>query len=134
MSNIGFKDLNDTLRTPDKGLSFNTVPRVRIAKFGDGYSQRVPYGMNNLNQTFSVNFNGRTKEEIDAIVSFFDSKEGAQSFEFTIPFSGDGVPSIEDESEKTILVYCQTWSQTFTHDNFYNLSATFERVYESPGQ
>ena len=32
---------------------------------------------------------------------------------------------------ETIKVVCKTWSQTWDYDNFYSLSATFERVYEA---
>lgn len=131
---IGFEDLNGTVRVPDKGLSVQNNPKVRIANFGDGYSQRISYGLNNLKQSFTVNFNDRTKAEINAIVSFFEDKQGVESFEFTIPYSGDGVGDNETISERVIRVLCVNWNQTYTYDEFYSLSATFERVYETDAQ
>ena len=131
---IGFEDLNGTVRVPDKGMTLATTPKVRLANFGDGYTQRISYGINSLAQQFSVSFNDRTKAEIDAIVSFLNEKEGVESFDFTFPFKGDGVSSNEDETELTIRVYCSTWQQSFSYDDFYSLSATFIRVYESNGQ
>ena len=131
---VGFEDLNGTVRVPDKGMTLATTPKVRIANFGDGYSQRTSFGINSLAQSFNVTFNDRTKAEIDAIVSFLNEKEGVESFDFTFPFKGDGVVSNEDETELTIRVYCSTWQQSFSYDDFYSLSATFIRVYESNGQ
>ena len=69
---IGFTDLNGTQRIPDKGLTVNNQPNVLIAKFGDGYEQRVENGINSLNQTLNVNFQDREKAEADAITSFFE--------------------------------------------------------------
>ena len=130
----GFKDLNETQRTPDRGLSYQSTPRVREAKFGDGYTQRTSYGLNSLNQSYSVAFTGRSKAEINAIVAFLEDKQGVESFEFTIPFTGDGVTGNEDETERIVRVICKDWSQTYTYDQFYDLTATFERVYEENAQ
>ena len=40
---------------------------------------------------------------------------------------------ITDDSngDETIKVICRQWNQTWAYDDFYSLSATFERVYEA---
>ena len=131
---IGFEDLNGTVRIPDKGLTVQNTPKVRVASFGDGYEQRISFGINSLAQNLNVSFNNRAKAEIDAIVSFFEEKQGVKSFELTIPYAGDGVPATDDPTERTIRVICQNWSQTFAYDDFYNLTAQFKRVYETDAQ
>ncbi len=131
---IGFQDLNGTFRVFDKGLNVQNSPNVRIAQFGDGYQQRISYGLNSNRQTLSASFTDRSKEEIDAIVTFFEAKQGVQSFEVTLPYSGDGVPSTVDPTERTMRVICSSWNQVYTYDNFYSLTAQLTRVYETDAQ
>ena len=109
---------------PDKQLARSTSPKVKIATFGDGYEQRLQDGINSLGESYSVAFVTRTKDDIDDIVNFFDTKRGVVSFDFTIPDSNSG-------GEKTIKVVCANYSQKYDYDEFYSCSATFRRVYES---
>ena len=44
----------DTAITPDKGMSRKGSSRLRIAKFGDGYEQRIVDGINNVEEQYSV--------------------------------------------------------------------------------
>ena len=75
-----------------------------------------------LPQTMSVTFNTRPKAEIDDLVAFFETLNGVSKFQMTID---------DTNGTETIKVVCKTWSQTWDYDNFYSLSATFERVYEA---
>jgi len=131
---IGFQDLNGTFRLFDKGVSVENSPNVRVSQFGDGYQQRLSYGLNSNRQTLSASFTDRSKEEIDAIVTFFESLQGVRSFEVTLPYGGDGVPATIDPTEKTLRVICSQWNQIYTYDNFYSLTAQFKRVYETNAQ
>jgi len=119
---IGFT-VGVTLVTPDKMLSRATQPKVRLASFGDGYEQRLPDGINTLKETFSLSFNTRTKEDIDDIVTFFDTNKGVVPFDFTIPDTNQG-------GEVTIKVVCPTWNKVFDYGEYYSCTATFNRVYE----
>lgn len=110
---------------PDKGFSRATTPKVILASFGDGYEQRIADGINILNQSMGVSFSTRPKAEIDDLVAFFESLGGVSRFKFNIEDSNEG------SSTETILCVCPTWSQTWAFDNFYSLTATFRRVYES---
>ncbi len=123
---IGF-DVGGTLGVvaPDKGFSRNNEPKVHIAEFGDGYEQRLAHGINNIKQSFSVSFANRPKDEIDDIVAFFESKKGATAFNFIFSDSNAG------GNEETVKVVCEKWDQTWAYDDFYNLSATFRRIYEA---
>jgi phage-related protein len=108
---------------PDRGLSSQTQPKVLVAKFGDGYEQRVADGINSLQQSFSISFNNRTKEEVDDITGYLGSLKGATAFSLTIPDSNNG-------GERTIKVVCDNYSQMYMYDNFYSASASLRRVYE----
>ena len=109
---------------PDKGMTRNAKPVVHLAKFGDGYEQRLVNGLNALTETFSISFNNRTKEEIDDIVAFFENKAGVTAFNYTIPDSNNS-------GETTVKVVCDTWKKTFTFGDYYSATATFRRVYEA---
>ena len=109
---------------PDKGFSRQTKPRVSLADFGDGYSQRVGNGINVLNQEFSIQFQNRTKEDIDDIVDFLETKAGVTSFDFTYADSN------ESGGEKTIKVICTDWSQSWSYADYYSLQTKMKRVYE----
>jgi len=84
---IGFtvSAITDKKVIPDKSLSKQSTPRVRIQTFGDGYEQRIVDGINNINESFTLTFTNRDKTEADDIIAFFDSKGAATAFEFIHP-------------------------------------------------
>ena len=106
----------------DKGFTRQSTPKIHMADFGDGYTQRIADGINNLQQTMEVSFSTRPIAEIDHLVAFFESLGGVNKFEMTID---------DTNGAETIKVLCQQWSQTWAFDNFYSLSATFIRCYEA---
>lgn len=108
---------------PDRNLARKTKPRTLMAKFGDGYEQRIVDGINNLQETYTVTFRTREPSEIDDIVAFFDSGAGVTPFDYTIKDTNAG-------GERTIKVVCDDYGLTYTNDIAYSCSATFRRVYE----
>lgn len=115
---------NTTIR-PDKNFSSVFKPRVHMVKFGDGYEQRLPDGINSIDQTFSIQFSKRDKDEIDNITAFLESLKGATAFNFTIPDSNSS------GNERTIKVVCDNFQQSYDYGNFYSCSTKFRRVYEA---
>tara|TARA_B100000900_G_scaffold304133_1_gene262754 strand:- start:213 stop:533 length:321 start_codon:yes stop_codon:yes gene_type:complete len=106
-------------------MSRNNKPLIFQSKFGDGYQQRIANGINNLEQTFSVTFKTRTKEEIDDIIGFFESTNGVTAFDFTFADTN------ASGNEETVKVYVADFSQNWEYDEFYTCNATFNRVYEA---
>ena len=84
---IGFTVPNIPTRKvlPDKTLSRQAAPRVRVAQFGEGYQQRAIDGINNIVDTYAIMFSNREKIEADDILAFFDTKAAVTAFDFTIP-------------------------------------------------
>ena len=109
---------------PDKGLTRTSTPRVLVARFGDGYEQRIADGINSIDEVFNVTFNNRTKEEIDDITAYLGSLNGTTAFTYTIPDSNNS-------GETDIKVVCDTFTQNYSYGDFYSASATFRRVYEA---
>ena len=115
---------------PDKTLTRQSQPKVRVAKFGDGYQQRIADGINTIKDTFTVNFVNRLKAEADDIEAFFRSKNAVTAFDFTYPDSNSGTNDSEGTPVTTVKVVCSQWSQSWSNSGSYSISATFERVYE----
>ena len=110
---------------PTFSATKNSRPNTRTTKFGDGYEQRLPNGINSIDETFNATFNNRTKEEIDDIMGYLASLKGATSFTYTIPdTNGSG-------NETSIKVVCENYSQVYNYGDFYSAMATFRRVYEA---
>ena len=84
---IGFTVPNIPTRKvlPDKTLSRQAAPRVRVAQFGEGYQQRAIDGINNIVDSYTLTFTNRDKTEADDILAFFDTKAAVTAFDFTIP-------------------------------------------------
>lgn len=122
---IGFL-VGATQIAPDRSLSRASTPRVLTASFGDGYEQRIVDGINNINETFSISFQNRSKAEIDDITAFFVSKGGVTSFDYTIPDSNVSPPY-----ETTVKVVCDSWNTVYVQTDCYTCTANFRRVYEA---
>jgi len=101
----------------DRGAGRQSNQRVLSAKFGDGYEQRVLDGINTKEETFSISFNNRSDEEVDAIADYFDAIAPA-SFNFYI-------------GDDTVKAVCENYSITYGHTESYSLSAQLRRVYEA---
>lgn len=124
---IGFiYDGGVSYATPDKALTRSSNPAVLVARFGDGYEQRVADGINTIKETYSLSFNNRTKEFVDDVVNFLDTAGGVSAFTLTIPDSNNTTRT----GEKDVIVVCSTYSTMYTYDDFYTITAEFRRVYE----
>ena len=69
--------------TPTYSFSKNTSPNVRKVVFGDGFEQRLSFGINQNPKTYSLEF--RVSEtESDVIEAFLNSRAfDNESFNFT---------------------------------------------------
>ena len=103
---------------PSRGFTSDSSPKVNIAKFGDGYAQRVPAGINNIDKTWNLTFQSQPIATANAIETFLVLKQGA------IPFSW--LPT-GDSTE--VQVVCSKWSKVYESHLTSTISATFERVY-----
>jgi phage-related protein len=104
---------------PSIGFTSDITPRVSTARFGDGYSQRVPDGINNIGYSWNLQFQSITLEDAAAIEAFLVSKQGSLSFTWLPP----------GESTE-VRVICNKWSKTYDSSISRAISATFERVFE----
>ena len=124
---IGFIYTGTTYATPDKSMTKTSTPRMRTAKFGDGYEQRIVDGINNLEESYSLSFKTRLKADIDDIVAFLDTKAGVTKFTLTLPDTNNTTRT----GERDVKVVSTNYSVTYDYDNFYSLSLSLKRVFEA---
>jgi phage-related protein len=103
---------------PSYEAGINLDPRVKTIKFGDGYEQRVPDGINNTLLKFELRFLGRDLSESAAILHFLKARQGTESFVFT-PFQ---------PFDRQSLFKASTINSDFVFYNNYNITTTFEEV------
>ncbi len=124
---IGFIYTGATYATPDKSMTKSSTPRMRTAKFGDGYEQRIVDGINNLEESYTLSFKTRLKADIDDIVAFLDTKAGVTKFTLTLPDTNNTTRT----GERDVKVVSTDYSVVYDYDNFYSLSLTLKRVFEA---
>jgi len=106
--------------TPDFGAQKTQTPAVKKAKFGDGYEQRVQFGINNNPQTWTLNFVNRDDTETNQIDAFLQARRAVEAFTWTPP-----------RSSTAIRVVCDSWSIDAVKYNLNSVSATFRQVFEA---
>jgi phage-related protein len=114
---------------PDYQSPVNFKPNVRVAKFGDGYEQRVRFGINSNPQTWTLKFDNRSDSEAGQIEAFLESCGGWDSFYWQPPGYANELKFV-----------CRQWSKspvrgTGTATNgslqaIWTINATFEQVFE----
>lgn len=102
---------------PDASHEKQVEPKVRVAKFGDGYEQRSAVNITPVLPTWSVSFTG-SRAEIDAIDAFLLARNGVESFEWKNP------------DEETGLYVCRKWQKRREHGVKVTLTCDLERVVE----
>lgn len=113
---------------PNYTVQLDEVPRLLEAKMGDGYSQRVPDGLNTMPMKFSLRWNKVTYARLIIIRAFFIAlwQSGSTSTSFTwIPPRpvGDGVTQLR-------WTCPQGLSTTFIEEDNFSVTAIFEQAFE----
>lgn len=85
------------------GAQLSEQPRVLESKFGDGYVQTAPDGLNPISQQWRLPFRGVSREAGDAIVAFLRARGGVEYFQWTPLWS-----------TTPILVVCSSWTRSQT--------------------
>jgi phage-related protein len=109
-----FPDFN-----PVYGMQKSSAPSVRTVRFGDGYEQRLTFGLNQNPKIFSLTFNV-SETDSDTIETFLDARAADnEAFDFT--------PPGEAASSKFV---CEDWSKTINFLDRATIQATFRQVFE----
>lgn len=90
---------------------------VSEARFGDGYVQTSPDGLNNESQSWPIAIVGR-QEKVGPVLEFIRAHQGGTSFLWTPPLGVQG------------LYLCKTYEVLPHGGGVYTLSATFEQTFQ----
>jgi len=105
--------------TPTYGTTKNSQPAKRVVQFGDGYEQRVVFGLNQNLKTYNLTFNV-SETDSDTIETFLDARaDDALPFDFTPP--GESAPA---------KFICDEWSKVMPTIGRATITATFRQVIE----
>jgi len=105
--------------TPSYGIRKFSSPNVRQVQFGDGYSMRTVFGLNQNLKAYNPTWNNISETDADTISDFLDARGGQESFDWT--------PPGESSSFKFI---CRSWSKSISYKNRATIQASFQEVAE----
>ena len=103
---------------PTYGAQKSSQPAVRKVQFGDGYSQRLTFGLNQNPKSWSLTWEV-SEVDADTIEDFLDARGGAESFDWTPPDTATSYKWI-----------CEQWTKTIPYLNRASITATFTQVFE----
>jgi phage-related protein len=103
---------------PTYGAQKSSQPVVRKVQFGDGYSQRLTFGLNQNPKSWSLTWEV-SETNADTIEDFLDARGGTESFDWTPPDTATSYKWI-----------CEQWTKTIPYLNRATISATFMQVFE----
>lgn len=106
-----------TFKPTLESSSGSVKPRTLSAQYGDGYRQVVGDGINNLPQTWSLQFSG-DEDEIKEIKAFLDARAGYDPFYWKPPFS-----------DSTLIWTAADYSMTPKGGRIWNLSVDFTQFF-----
>lgn len=104
--------------TPSFEATESSKPRVRRFQAGDGYEQRVTFGLNSDPKEWNLTFANRDDTERDNIAAFLEARAGSESFDWTPPRGTAG------------KYVCEEWQVTLSNCNNNQIQATFREVFE----
>lgn len=107
--------------TPAYGAQKTSRPRTRTVQFGDGYQQRLLYGIPSYMNPKEWDLTWNVSEtDADTIETFLNARaEDSASFDWTPP----------DESTAYKWI-CPEWSKSIPYSNRATISARFIQVFE----
>ena len=103
---------------PSVGAALSVKPSVHKVSFGDGYEQRMAFGLNTKPEVWSVEFHGKTTTDAAAIDAFLKARGAVECFNWTSP------------SGLAAKFVCEEWSRTIEEPNIENIRATFKQVFD----
>ena len=120
MTTFDSKEIPHFFWIPSYSPTISTEPSVRTLKFGDGYEQRTPDGINTNLLKISLTYDNRDEAESTAIAHFLNERGGSEAFVY-LP------PSPYSSMKKFI---CRKWDVTMNFDNNYSIKVDLEEVVE----
>ena len=104
--------------TPTYSAQKKSAPVVRTVRFGDGYEQRLTFGVNQNPKMWDLTWNV-SETDADTIEAFLDARAGQEHFDWT--------PLGEATAYKWV---CSEWSKSIPYVGRATIQASFRQVFE----
>jgi len=105
---------------PDYGAQKKSEPKTKKVAFGDGYEQRIVFGLNQNPKVWTLTFKNLSETDSDTIETFLDARAAdSNSFSWSPP----------DETS-TYKWVCESWTKQIPYANRATIQATFRQVFE----
>lgn len=101
---------------PTWGTQFQIEANAHLAKFGDGYEQATPNGLNNVLEKWNLTFKDIPEATYVAIKAFLKTHKGTTPFQWTTP-DGD-----------LLWFRCRSWSGSPPSYGVRDMTMVFEQV------
>jgi phage-related protein len=106
--------------TPTWPVRIDREPRMKIAKFGDGYEQRVLDGLNPMQTSWNLQWDMRPRDDALAIDLYLTAQQGG-AFDFLDP-----------HTDSIVQVFCDKWSIDWVlkgnKGDYANIAAEFRNA------
>lgn len=104
---------------PIYSASKNSEPRTRIVQFGDGYEQRLSYGLNQNPKQWQLTFDV-SDTDADTIEAFLNARAAdSASFDWTPP-----------DTTTSYKWVCPSWNREMYTTERSRINVTFRQVFE----
>ena len=104
---------------PSFGSPETSQPRVSKTSLGDGYEQRIRFGLNTDPKIWNLQFDNRIDTERELIRAFLEARRGSESFDWTTPWNQAGRKWV-----------CEEWTIEPSNCNNNQIQAKFRQVFE----
>lgn len=103
---------------PSVGANLSMRPSVRRVAFGDGYEQRLRFGINTQSERWSLEFRGLPSRDAAEIDAFLRARGASEAFEWTSPAGTTG------------KFVCDHWSRSIDEPDLETVRTNFRQVFE----
>ena len=109
---------------PTYGIQKRSAPRFNEIQFGDGYSTRVTFGLNQNPKEFSLTYEV-SETQASEIETFLDARANdSASFDFAEGF-------LPEENASSFKFVCKQWTKSIPFLNRARIQVTFEEVFQA---
>jgi len=107
--------------TPDVNIKRSVKPRVEVAQFGDGYSQRVAIGIHQKPIEIMLTWTTLMTAEKETLELFFNQHGKGEAFYWKMP---------DEASPRKWYISAAGWEVTYVMYGIYNVSLNLVECFD----
>ena len=107
--------------SPDNGITRERKPNVKVAQFGDGYSQRNSFGKNQIAMDLTLTWTNISAAEKTILENFFNAHARGQAFFYTMP---------DEATPRKWYIGEEGWQVTYIKYGIYAVSLKLKECFD----